>query len=57
MIANQDKLAWIKSYKEAEENNFNKVSKQKRKKYEAKFCIFGVLGKLHNMIIYIQHSP
>ncbi len=53
MIADQDELAWIESYEEAEENDFDEVSEQKRKEYEAKFHIFEVLGKLHNVVIYI----
>jgi hypothetical protein len=57
MIADQDELAWIESYEEAEENDFDGVSEQKRKEYEAKFRTFGVLGKLHNVVIHIRRSP
>jgi hypothetical protein len=56
MIADQNELIWIESYEETEKNDFNEVSEQERKKYEAKFRAFKVLGKLHNIIVHIRRS-
>ena len=57
MIADQQELTWIESYEEVIENDLDSISEQERKEYEVRFRAFGVLGKLHNVIVHIRSSP
>lgn len=61
LIADKEEAAWLQSYEEIESEDFENLSEEqreeRRKEFEEQFRAFGVLGKLHNIVVHIRASP